>query len=86
VKFYHFHSDGKTVKEISAEQYFKLMNRGEKSKRRYSTLVKVFKNDIFVRRGHNYVWLKKRQIEQVLGKTPSFPVEPQKHETLKKWP
>jgi UDP-N-acetylenolpyruvoylglucosamine reductase len=81
VKFYHFHSDGKTVKEISPERYLVLLNRGEKSKHRVSTLVKVIKSEIFVRHGHNYVWLKKRQMRQVLEETPQFPVEPQKHET-----
>lgn len=63
MKYFWLYADGKTVKEISWEEYRKLFV----SKNRY-LLCRIYSDtEIAFRKGNNYIWLPLRQLKEILG-------------------
>ena len=65
MKCFHLLSDGKTVKEISWEEYRTLANRGWNAKRKYRLLV-VLQSGINILYGNNGVFIPMKQLLQAL--------------------
>ena len=60
-KFFHIYADGKTVKEISWQEWQKL----NRSRTQY-LLCRLHKNEIAFSKGSNWIWLPLGQVKEIL--------------------
>jgi len=66
MKYYHFLSDQRTVREISFEEYQKIIRQDQAKVERWRMVVAVGKHWLNIHTGSRFVFLDTRQIEQVL--------------------
>ena len=67
VRWFWLYSDGKTVKEISWDEWSKIVQKDWNSHGPTRLLCRVHGNDIHIRKGSKYVYVKKAQLLSVLG-------------------
>lgn len=68
-KYYHLYADGKTVKEISNDEWFKILVK-EQGWSNTKLVATVYENEISINKGRNHIFVTKSQLEQILKEEP----------------
>lgn len=66
-RYFWLKSDGKTVKEISFEEYRKIVKTEWTWTSNTRMICRLTDSEIYVRKGQNYFWIPMRQLKEVLG-------------------
>lgn len=64
-KYYHLYADGKTVKEISGDEWLKILTK-EMDWSNSKFVATVYKNEVSLNKGRNHIFVLKSQLEQIL--------------------
>lgn len=70
-RFFWLYADGKTVKEISWEEWRKIANDDYK-REKTRKICRVDNTEFYARKGNNFIWIPRRQLEEVLGHATSL--------------
>lgn len=65
LRYYHLYADGKTVKELSKDEFLKL-SRQNLSTQKKKLLVRAYQTELYIQRGKYSFWLSIEQLIKVL--------------------
>jgi len=66
-RFFWVYANGKTIKEISWEEWAKMVNR-DFNRETSRLLVRIHDNDIYFRKGSQGIWMRKKNLKEILQK------------------
>lgn len=66
-KYYHLYADGKKVKEVSRDEWLKIVIK-ERDYENSKLVVTVYKDEISFNKGRNHIFLMRKQLEQIFSK------------------
>lgn len=66
-KYYWLYSDGKTVKEISLEQFHKISISDRKNTENSHLLAVVWDSEVYFAKGKPSITIRRKQLTQILG-------------------
>ena len=73
-KYFHLYADGKTVREISREEYIDISYKWRESSRP-RRLVTASQNGVWAEYGNSGVWIPMPQLLEVLRRVGAIPAE-----------
>lgn len=65
-RFFHIYADGKTVREISWEEWRKIRLK-DYSSDRARLACRDEGTDLYFSKGRNFIWVRKAQLAEILG-------------------
>lgn len=65
-RFFWLYSDGETVKVISWEDWCNIVNKEWQSDGNTRLLCRVHDNEVYIRKGRNYIGIQKSQLKAIL--------------------
>lgn len=65
-KYYHIYSDGKTIKEITWDEWREIINQDSKRTANFRLIARVSDSELYLRKGLRYTWIQRSQLDQIL--------------------
>lgn len=65
-RFFRIYADDRTVKEISFDEYKRLMRQNWRAKKRTILLCRVDSTDIYFKKAGHGLWIRRKQLKHIL--------------------